>query len=96
MLSDNEVIKRIEKSKKQIQPYVAEGMIFYDDLCDILKITIDGDKVAGAINKVFDIEKVMAYETSINGIWAEYGIILINEELFEYKDDLIKEHYMNK
>lgn len=93
MMSNEEVIKIVQKNKENLQPLVDEGYIFYDDLLEILEIVIDGDQVADAIQKVFDIEYAIAHETSINGMFSDYGIIILNNQLYEKKDELIKEHY---
>lgn len=93
MMSNEEVIKIVQKNKENLQPLVDEGYIFYDDLFEILEIVIDGDQVADAIQKVFDIEYAIAHETSINGMFYDYGIIILNNQLYEKKDELIKEHY---
>ena len=33
MMSNEEVIKIVQKNKENLQPLVDEGYIFYDDLC---------------------------------------------------------------
>lgn len=93
MLSYNEIVRRIKENKKEIQIRVETGIVFYDNLQKILKISIDGDKEARAIQEVFGLEFASAYEMPIDGKYWEYGAIITNENLWKYKDEFIETHY---
>lgn len=87
----DELLKKIQQAKEQIQDIIIDDAIYYDDLREIIHFTIDGDFAARALKEVFDFEYASAFEMLIGNEWS--GVIILSSDLWNLREGLIKNHY---
>lgn len=90
----NELLKRFEENKDKIKELLenADGVIYYDELNEIISMSTDGDMFSLALEDIFGV-KSSAMEISINDEWDDYGGLFLANFTNEERKFLIEQHY---
>lgn len=90
----NELLKIFEENKDKIKELLenADGVIYYDELSEIISMSTDGDMFSWALEDIFGV-KSSAMEISINDERDDYGGLFLADFTNEERKFLIEQHY---
>lgn len=90
----DELLKRFEENKdkiKELSENVNE-VIYFDELNEIIGMSVDGDMFSSALKDVLGIKNYPT-EIAINNEWDDYGGLFLTDYTFAERTFLIKQHY---
>lgn len=89
-----QLLNRVIEKKDEIKELFnhADDVVFFDELNEIIHMSMDGDLFSDALNDVLGI-KSTPLEIEIDNMWDDYGGFFLTNSALLNANELIIQHY---